>query len=330
MEAVYRAEPEDQRYRGQVVVVYDHAKSFFVHSGQIGDALEMARKAALLYALTPVKNASFWSDLAYRYAQIGSFHLRLGQSGEAAASWGTALDDFKRSREEADKVLAANAGNAAAQGDLRNAEHGLGVVTELTGNREEALRWAKEALAHATAQSDADPNNSVLTGNLRSSRATAVRLQWLISGEKGDYQSLFGREATPGQIRTELAYGWVEWVRQLGTVESPPPARVEAARTAVDLYRRIEDSSPTAQADRAAAIGWLGSQLVYQSSFASAAEKAGMLREGAQVLTEARGILAELDRAGTLPADSRTDMGNFGTELATANAKLAGLAVAAR
>jgi tetratricopeptide (TPR) repeat protein len=330
LEPAYQAEPGNQPYRGQLVKAYDHAQSVFLHSGQVGEALEMAQKAAPLDALAPVKNASFWSEQAYRYAQIGSFHQRLGQSGEAQASWGTALDDFKRSTEEAAKVLAANASNAATLDELRHAEHGLTVVTELTGNREEALRCAKEALADATARSEADPKNASLSGNLRASRQIAVRLQWLVSGEKGDYRSLFGREATPGQIRADLAAGWVQWAGYLEKMESPLPARVEAARTAADQYPQLAGSTPGGQANRANMIGRLGQTLLLQSGFASGADKAGELREAAQVLTEARDILAGLDHAGTLPASYRPILAAFGDDLATVNAKLAGLGVAAR
>jgi tetratricopeptide (TPR) repeat protein len=330
LEPIYQAEPASQNYRRRLGTAYDDARRVVRDSGQIGEALEMARKAAPLIALTPVKNASFWAGLAYRYAQIGSFQLRFGQSGEAAASWGTALDDFKRSREEAAKVLAANAGNTAAQGSLRHAERGLSVLAELTGNREEALRWAKEALVHATAQSEADPANTGLRSELRSVRETAVRLQWLVSGEKGDYHSLFGREATPGQVRADLAAGWVQWAGYLRQVESPWPAQVGALRTAVDLYRRIEDSTPAAQANRAYVIGQLGQLLLLQSGAASAAEGLGELQEAAQVLTEALGVLTGLDRAGTLPASFSPFLGYLGSDLATVNAKLAVLRAAAR
>jgi len=330
LEPIYQAEPGNPKYRFQLLVTYDRARNVLLGSGQIGEALEIARKAAPLYALASVKSASFWARLAYRHAQIGSFHLRLGQSGEAAASWGTALDDFKRSREEAAKVPAADAGNAAALGDLRHAELGLSVVSELTGSREEALRWAKEALTHATAQLAADPRDSSLAGELGKVRAMAVRLQWLISGEKGDYRSLFGREATPGQIRAALAAGWVAWAGYLGEVESPWPARVEALRTVVDLYRQNGDSTPAGQVRLASAIAHLGHMLSLESDSASGADKAGELREAAQVLTEARDILAGLDRAGTLPASIRSTLANYGSDLAAVNAKLTGLVVAAR
>ena len=40
--------------------------------------------------------------------------------------------------------------------------------------------------------------------------------------------------------------------------------------------------------------------------------------------------LAGLDRVGTLPASSRGDLADFGNDLATVNAKLAVLRVAAR
>jgi serine/threonine protein kinase/tetratricopeptide (TPR) repeat protein len=330
LEPIYQAEPANQKYRLGLVTVYDYARYAIRDSSQIGEALEMARKAAPLDALAPVKNASFWAELAYRYAQIGSFQLQLGQSGEAAASWGKALDDFKRSREEAARVLAASAGDAAAQGSLRHAEHGLTALMELTGNREEALRWAKEALAHATAQSDADPKSPALRGNIGASREIAVRLQWLVSGEKGDYHSLFGREATPGQVRADLAAGWVQWAGYLRQVESPWPAQVGALRTAVDLYRRIEDSTPAAQANRAYVIGQLGQLLLLQSGAASAAEGLGELQEAAQVLTEALGVLTGLDRAGTLPASFSPFLGYLGSDLATVNAKLAVLRAAAR
>jgi hypothetical protein len=69
---------------------------------------------------------------------------------------------------------------------------------------------------------------------------------------------------------------------------------------------------------------------LFQSGSASAAERLGELQEAAQVLTEAGGTLAGLDRAGTLPASRRTYIGWFGSYLATVNAKLAGLVVAAQ
>jgi len=331
LEPIYQAEPANQKYRLALVTAYDYARYAVRDSGQMGEALEMARKAAPLDALAPVKNASFWSGLAYRYAQIGSYQLRLGQSAEAAASWSTAVDDFRQSREEADKVLAANAGNAAAQGSLRHAEHGLTALMELTGNREEALRWAKEALTHATAQRAADPKSPYLSNNVEASRVLAVRLQWLVSGEKGDYRSLFGREPTAGQIRADLAYGWVGWATYLSNMDSPLTARIEALRTAVDLYRRIEDSTPAAQAQRAEAIGELGDALLSQSASAGAAERLGELREAAQMLTEALGVFTGLDRAGTLPAGfSPLLIGIVGSDIATVNAKLAALRVESR
>jgi len=330
LEPIYQAEPANQKYRLALVTAYDYARYAVRDSGQMGEALEMARKAAPLDALAPVKNASFWSGLAYRYAQIGSYQLRLGQSAEAAASWSTAVDDFRQSREEADKVLAANAGNAAAQGSLRHAEHGLTALMELTGNREEALRWAKEALTHATAQRAADPKSPYLSNNVEASRVLAVRLQWLVSGEKGDYRSLFGREPTAGQIRADLAYGWVGWATYLSNMDSPLTARIEALRTAVDLYRRIEDSTPAAQAQRAEAIGELGDALLSQSASAGAAERLGELREAAQMLTEALGVFTGLDRAGTLPAGSSPLIGIVGSDIATVNAKLAALRVESR
>jgi tetratricopeptide (TPR) repeat protein len=330
LEPIYQAEPANQKYRLALVTAYDYARYAVRDSGQMGEALEMARKAAPLDALAPVKNASFWSGLAYRYAQIGSYQLRLGQSAEAAASWSTAADDFRQSREEADKVLAANAGNAAAQGSLRHAEHGLTALMELTGNREEALRWAKEALTHATAQRAADPKSPYLSNNVEASRVLAVRLQWLVSGEKGDYRSLFGREPTAGQIRADLAYGWVGWATYLSNMDSPLTARIEALRTAVDLYRRIEDSTPAAQAQRAEAIGELGDALLSQSASAGAAERLGELREAAQMLTEALGVFTGLDRAGTLPAGLSPLIGIVGSDIATVNAKLAALRVESR
>jgi hypothetical protein len=56
----------------------------------------------------------------------------------------------------------------------------------------------------------------------------------------------------------------------------------------------------------------------------------GELRDAAQTLTEAHGILAALDRAGTLPASSRASLASLGNEVASINAKLAGLQKAAQ
>jgi hypothetical protein len=221
-------------------------------------------------------------------------------------------------------------GGDAAQGSLRHAERGMSVLTELGGKREEALQWAKEALIHEVAESGADPASPNARSELRAVRATAVRLQWLVSAEKGDYRSLLGQEAAPGQIRAALAYGWVEWVRQLGTVEYLPPARVEAARTALGVYRQIEDSTPAASAALAHEIGRFGEALLRQAASASGADRAGELQEAVQVFGEAHGILAGLDSAGALPASGRTDLADFGKDLATVSAKLAGVRAAAR
>jgi hypothetical protein len=64
LEPIYQAEPRNQTYRIQLVRTYDEARNAVLNSGQIVEALEMAQKAAPLFALAPVKNAAFWSELA--------------------------------------------------------------------------------------------------------------------------------------------------------------------------------------------------------------------------------------------------------------------------
>jgi hypothetical protein len=103
------------------------------------------------------------------------------------------------------------------------------------------------------AESGDQTNSSTLTSgarqgrwnDLRETRAAAVRLQWPISAEKGDYRTLLGREATPGQVRAEMANGWTFWATRY--LEYLLPVRVEAAGTAVDLYRQIDDHTHRTQ-----------------------------------------------------------------------------------
>ena len=97
----------------------------------------------------------------------------------------------------------------------------------------------------------------------------------------------------------------MQWAGYLGDVESPLPARVEALRTVVELYRQIADSTPAGQVQLASVIAGLGRMLALQSDSASGAEKVGGLREAAQLPTEARGILAGLDRAECIAGDDR-------------------------
>jgi len=142
---------------------------------------------------------------------------------------------------------------------------------------------------------------------------------------EGRYRSLFGREVTPAQIRDGVAAGWTGWLVYLDEVEYPLPLRVEAARTALGLYRRIDDSTPAGQIRRARAIDRLGELLAREAGYAAADEKSVELHEAAQVFSEGREILAVLDRAGTLPAASRVYLTGLTDDLAGVNKRLAGL-----
>jgi hypothetical protein len=70
--------------------------------------------------------------------------------------------------------------------------------------------------------------------------------------------------------------------------------------------------------------------LLRQSNSTAGAEKLGEVQQAAQALTEALGLLAGLDRAGTLPAGSRANLVSYGNDLAKVKAKLVGLRAATR
>jgi tetratricopeptide (TPR) repeat protein len=256
------------------------------------------------------------------HARIGGLQLRLGEPAAAATSWRTALEDYQRSREDAAKTRfktrSANGGVRTALLNPRTAEEGMARMLEFLGNREEALRWSKEAV-----RADNDPKNAALRLQLRRVHALAVHLQWLVSGEQGDYRPLLGRAAS-AQIRAELAYGWADWVSQLTSTLYPMPARIEAARTAVPWAARstIRGRKPRADghwrsgAEQNAAVSF---------PLCRRRREGERLTESARVLTLARGILAELDRSGTLPKPSRDGLIAIGNDLATVNTKLAAL-----
>src|SRR5579871_547761 len=324
LEALHRSEPNNEAYRTELVVTYRAAESAFVNSGLIEEGLETARKILLIEGANPRKDATYWLNQGLTQAKIGSLQARLGKPEAAHASWLSALDSFEKSRAEAAKFRSEHADDRTALQNLADAERRIAFLDELLGNREEALRRMKEAIAHQAALADSDSARADWAAQIRNFRAEGVRLQWLIAGEQGDYQALMPRgDATPAHIRQELARGWHQYTIQLTNVLYPIAACLEAADKAVDLGRQAADSQPSSQVDLAEAVGRLGLYRLLTANSAEGPARIKALDAAAEAYAEERRILAALQSAGTLPEANRTTLVDAANSLASVAAKMA-------
>ena len=193
------------------------------------------------------------------------------------------------------------------------AESRLAFLQELLGDRSEARRRIKDAIAHQSALADSDSSRPVWARQLRDFRAEATRLEWLNAGQEGEWS------------RAELARGWEEYASQLTDIAYPFAGRLEAARRSVELGRQA-----ASQIDLAESLGQLGYLELATARFTQAAEKTNALHASEQAFAEERRILTGLQQAGSLPEENRTtliDAGNYATTVA---AKLAESNVAER
>ena len=108
------------------------------------------------------------------------------------------------------------------------AESRLSQLEEVLGDRGEARRHIRDAIAHQAALADSDSSKQSWARQLRDFRTEGARLESLNGGLQ------------------ELARGWAQYASQLAEIAYPLPARMEAARKAVDLHVRaaIRSISP--------------------------------------------------------------------------------------
>ena len=331
LEALHRADPRNEAYRFELVAGYRVAEAAYVNSGMLQEGLETAQKILQAEAANPKQDAPYWLNQGLTQAKIGSLETRAGKPEATKASWNKAVDLFEKSRAEAAKIHSENGGDRTALQNLANAEERIAFLQELLGHREESLRWIKEAIAHQAALADSESGRVGWARQLRGYRAEAVRIEWLIAGEQGDYRSILPREeSAAAQVRQELARGWEEYANRLNDIAYAYAARLEAARTAVDLGKQAADSRPAAQVDLAEGLGQLGHFQLASARFTEGDAKANSLHAAEQSFTEASRILTNLQQAGTLPEAARSTLSDAGNSLVMVAAKLSELNVANR
>ena len=297
LESLHRADPKNEAYRAELVSAYRAAESAFIDSGMVGDALQTSQKILEVENANPRHDAAFWLSQGLTQAKIGSLQSRDGDAAAAQASWRTALSLFETGRANAAKIYSEHADDRTALALLALAESRLALVQELLGDHGEARRRIKGAIAHQSALADSDSSKQSWARQLRDFRAEAVRLESL----NGSTQ--------------DLARGWTQYASQLAEIAHPLPARIEAARKAVELARQGGDSIELAEA-----YAQLGSSQLESARFTQGSEN---LHGAEQSYTEARRILAALEQSGKLPEGSRSVLGDAINWLATIAARLA-------
>jgi tetratricopeptide (TPR) repeat protein len=302
MEAVHKAEPNNEAYRAALVTAYRAVETALLDSGAVEEGLGIARKILETENANPRRDATLWLNLGLTEARIGSLEARSGDAVGAREAWRGALNWFEKGRLDATKAYAEHGEDRTSLERVALAEQRLGLMHEVLGDPTEALRRLREAIAHLAALVDSDSSNQSWARLLRGVRAMAARLE-----------SLGGQTAPSSD---EVARGWKEHAGVLGLIEYPFPQRIEAAQRAVDLARQ------GSQVDLADALGQLG-HFQYQSAvFAPAAERTNVLHTSEKSYREAQRILTALDKTASLPEESRTVLGDAVNFLATIAAKL--------
>ncbi len=313
LEALHRAEPNNDAYRAELVATYRSAEGAYINTGMLAEGLEISQKILQEEAGNRRQDAAYWLNQGLTQAKIGSMELRTGKPDAAKVSWRKALDLFEKSRADAAKIHADHGDDRTALQNLANAERRIAFLQELLGSPEDALRRIKDAIAHQATLADSDSGRPAWARQLRDLRAEAMRLEWLIAGQTGEWS------------RAELARGWEEYASQLTDIAYPFAGRLEAARRSVELGRQA-----ASQIDLAESLGQLGYLELVTARFTQAAEKTSALHAAEQAFAEERRILTGLQQAGSLPEENRTTLVDAGNYATTVAAKLAELNVAER
>jgi hypothetical protein len=297
LESLHRADPNNEAYRAAVVSIYRVAESAYIDSGMVGEALQTSQKILEEENANPRRDATFWLSQGLTQAKIGSLQARNGDPVAAESSWRAALSLFESARASAAKTYSEHADDRTALALLALAEGRLALMEELLGDRGEARRRIKDAIAHQSALADSDSSKQSWARQLREFRAGGVRLESL-NGSPQD-----------------LARGWEQYASQLAEIAYPLPARIEAARKAVELARQGGDSLEIADA-----FAQLGSA---QLEAARVMQGSETLQGAEQSYAEARRILTAREQSGTLPEASRSTLGDAVNSLAIIAARLA-------
>jgi tetratricopeptide (TPR) repeat protein len=317
LESLHRADPKNEAYRAELVSAYRAAESAFIDSGLLAEALQTSQQILEVESANPRHDAAFWLNQGITQAKIGSLQARGGDAAAAQASWRGALDLFEKGRADAAKIHSDHADDRTALANLALAESRLALIQEVLGDRSEALRRIKDAIAHQSALADSDSSKQSWARQFRDYRAEGARLE-----------SFLG--AQTAHSPQDLARGWQQYAGQLAEIAYPLPARIEAAQKAVDLARHAADLQPTSQLELAEAFAQLGYSQFETTRFTPAAEYRNAMHGAEQSYAEARRILTALQQAGTLPESSRSTLGDAANVLATISAKLSETTVANR
>jgi tetratricopeptide (TPR) repeat protein len=318
LESLHRADPNNEAYRAELATGYRAAESALIDSGMLAEALQTSQKILEVESANPRPDAPFWLNQGLTQAKIGSLQARGGDAAAAQASWRVALGLFEKGRANAGKIHSEHGDDRTALAYLALAESRLAFIQEVLGDRGEARRLIKDAIAHQSALADSDSSKELWARQLRDYRAEGARLESFVSGAQTAHGPL------------DLARGWEQYAGQLAEIAYPLPARIEAAQKAVDLARQAADPQPASQLVLAEAFAQLGYSQFESARFTPGAEYSNALRGAEQSYAEARRILTALQQAGTLPEASRSTLSDAANFLATIAARLTETTVANR
>jgi hypothetical protein len=265
LENMVRSNPGNNLCRDILLRAYREAASTFLGLGDPTRSLEFERKGLNLEPAprTPQDAA----DRALRLARTGSLQRRLGAREAGENDWREALSLLDQATRDSQRQWFGGRQDLSALETLRQATDWAAWTREELGDLPQAMRLRESNLREPADNSPA-------------ARAEAVRVRWLMEGERGDYGALFNH-LDPGrrQILADLAQSWRNRADLMSQFGDPISSRLEAAGKAVEFGRGLM------AADSAAYRLELGLDLLTQGD---AFRAAGRASNGAQSIAAYR------------------------------------------
>ena len=299
-----------ERSRRDLLDAYQVASLAFINLDELTSALDYEERYMKLAAIrAPLDSPGGIGLVGLHLGRIGQLQDRMGNREAAGRTWREALSMFRKSAVGSEQQLLSDRKNVAALRNLGTMERYSAYVLEKLGDLREALRVLESAHSRALGVLNSDPGTTANIEAFETSRANAVRMLWLLEGERGDYRAFFeNRKPASEDIRAALAKGWQEHAAFLGYLGGPTEKRMEAAKNAVALSRQL-----VAERRSAAHLILLAHSLEMagDASFA-----AGAFRQSQDDYLEARAALNDAKESGPLPSLERTLMATLETMIA--------------
>jgi serine/threonine protein kinase/tetratricopeptide (TPR) repeat protein len=269
LEAMVHDQPDNNLYRDGLARAYSAASAAYLGLGDLANSLDFEQKGLKLET-APASPFDTYKRIL-RQVRTGSLQIRLGRPADGKTIWRDAAASLEQLAGDCRRQWSVDKENLSFLETAKLAEAGAAWLQEELGDLRHALRlWE---------------------GGMQ--KEGAVRVRWLIDGQRGDYRAYFATgNPTREEIAHALAVAWRDRAVESDQIGYP---HLDAARKALDLDRQSGDRRGLAQS-----LIVEGDALRAAARESKGPESISAYRNSRQSYTEALEILKLIDERRSL------------------------------